>query len=129
MWQSPNGTIRNILGGTIFRQPILCSNIPRIVSSWKKPIVVARHAHGDQYMASEIIIDKPGKIKMIFEPNDGSKKIERDVFQFDTSGVAMTMYNIDKSIISLANPWLDFLTNNNIIFDDISVFIYKFPKN
>ena len=94
MWKSPNGTIRNILGGTIFRQPIICDNIPRIVSNWKRPIVVARHAFGDQYMASEIIIDKPGKLGMTFEPNDGTKKKEKMVFLFDAPGVAMTMYNI-----------------------------------
>ena len=113
MWQSPNGTIRNILGGTIFRQPIICANIPRIVSTWKKPIVVARHAFGDQYMATETIIDKPGKLKMTFEPNDGTKKIEKEVFHFDTPGIAMTMYNIDDSIIGFARACFNYGLNLN----------------
>jgi isocitrate dehydrogenase len=113
MWRSPNGTIRNILGGTIFRQPILCNNIPRIVSNWKKPIVVARHAFGDQYMATEIIIDKPGKLKMTFEPQDGTEKIEKDIFHFDTPGVAMTMYNVDNSIIGFARACFNYGLNLN----------------
>ena len=70
MWRSPNGTIRNILGGTIFRQPIICKNVPRIVTNWNKPIVVARHAFGDQYRATDTLISKPGKLKMVFEPSD-----------------------------------------------------------
>ena len=83
MWRSPNGTIRNILGGTIFRQPIICKNVPRIVSNWNKPIVVARHAFGDQYRATDTLITKPGKLKMVFEPADGSKgfaKISQNLF-------------------------------------------------
>ena len=124
MWKSPNGTIRNILGGTIFRQPIICANIPRIISNWKKPIVVARHAFGDQYMAAETIIDKPGKLKMTFEPNDGTKKKEKMVFHFDAPGVAMTMYNIDHSIIGFARAcftyglnldWSVYLSTKNTI--------------
>ena len=75
MWRSPNGTIRDVLGGTIFRQPIICSNVPRIVSNWNKPIVVARHAFGDIYKATDTIIDKPGRLKMVFEPDDGTSKI------------------------------------------------------
>ena len=82
MWLSPNGTIRNILGGTIFRQPIICSNVPRIVSNWNKPIVVARHAFGDQYKATDTIIDKAGILKMVFEPYDGSDNIEKEVYKF-----------------------------------------------
>ena len=80
MWGSPNGTIRNILGGTIFRQPIICSNVPRIVSNWNKPIVVARHAFGDQYTSTDTIISKPGQLKMVFEPDDGSDLIEKESF-------------------------------------------------
>ena len=111
MWGSPNGTIRNILGGTIFRQPIICSNVPRIVSNWNKPIVVARHAFGDQYTATDIIIPKPGKLKMIFEPDDGSNVIEKEVFQFDKPGVALSMYNLDKSIIDFAHACFNYGLN------------------
>ena len=108
MWLSPNGTIRNILGGTIFRQPIICSNVPRIVKNWNKPFIVARHAFGDQYSAIDTIIDKPGKLKMIFEPEDGSKEIVKEVYKFQSSGVAMTMYNIDHSIIDFARACFNY---------------------
>ena len=111
MWKSPNGTIRNILGGTIFRQPIICSNVPRIVSNWNKPIVVARHAFGDQYMATDILIEKPGKLKLVFEPNDGSKKIEKNVYNFTKSGVALSMYNINQSIIDFARACFNYGLN------------------
>jgi isocitrate dehydrogenase len=111
MWRSPNGTIRNILGGTIFRQPIICSNVPRIVSNWNKPIVVARHAFGDQYTATDTIIPKSGKLKMIFEPDDGSNLIEKEVFQFDKPGVALSMYNLDKSIIDFAHACFNYGLN------------------
>ena len=113
MWRSPNGTIRNILGGTIFRQPIICSNVPRIVSNWNKPIVVARHAFGDQYRATDILIDRPGKLKMIFEPEDGSEKIEREVFQFEKPGIALSMYNLDNSIIDFARSCFNYGLNLN----------------
>jgi len=124
MWRSPNGTIRNILGGTIFRQPIICSNVPRIVSNWNKPIVVARHAFGDQYKATDTIIPKPGKLKMIFEPDDGSELIEREVFQFTEPGIALSMYNLDQSIIDFAHAcftyglnlgWPVYLSTKNTI--------------
>ena len=111
MWRSPNGTIRNILGGTIFRQPIICSNVPRIVTNWNKPIVVARHAFGDQYRATDIIIDRPGKLKMIFEPNDGSAKIKKNVYEFESPGIALSMYNLDKSIIDFARACLNYGLN------------------
>jgi len=111
MWRSPNGTIRNILGGTIFRQPIICSNVPRIVSNWNKPIVVARHAFGDQYTATDTIIPKSGKLKMIFEPDDGSDLIEKEVFQFDKPGVALSMYNLDESIIDFAHACFNYGLN------------------
>jgi isocitrate dehydrogenase len=111
MWRSPNGTIRNILGGTIFRQPIICSNVPRIVSNWNKPIVVARHAFGDQYKATDTIIDRPGKLKMIFEPDDGSKIIEKDVYKFENPGVALSMYNLDHSIIDFARACFNYGLN------------------
>ena len=111
MWKSPNGTIRNVLGGTIFRQPIICSNVPRIVSNWNKPIVVARHAYADQYTATDTIIDRPGKLKMVFEPDDGTKIIEKNIFQFEKSGVALTMYNVDESIIDFARACLNYGLN------------------
>ena len=113
MWLSPNGTIRNILGGTIFRQPIICKNVPRIVSNWNKPIVVARHAFGDQYKATDTIISKPGKLKMIFEPNDGSKIIEKEVYQFTKPGIALSMYNIDDSIADFARACFNYGLNLN----------------
>ena len=124
MWKSPNGTIRNILGGTIFRQPIICSNVPRIVSNWNKPIVVARHAFGDQYKATDTLIDRPGTLKMIFEPDDGSKIIEKNVFKFDEPGIALSMYNLDESIINFAHAcfkyglnlkWSVYLSTKNTI--------------
>src|SRR5687767_14273542 len=98
MWRSPNGTIRNILDGTIFREPIICRNVPRIVSHWDKPVVVARHGFGDQYKASEIKHDGPGTIKLTFTPADGSAPIEREVYKAPGAGVTMAMYNQDESI-------------------------------
>jgi len=102
MWRSPNGTIRNILGGTIFRQPIICKNVPRIITNWNHPIVVARHAFGDQYRATDTLINKPGTLKMVFEPKDGSEGFTKDVYEFEKSGVALSMYNLDKSIEDFA---------------------------
>ena len=141
MWRSPNGTIRNILGGTIFRQPIICSNVPRIVTNWNKPIVVARHAFGDQYRATDTIIDRPGKLKMIFEPKDGSAKIEKNVYEFESPGIALSMYNVDNSIIDFSRAclnyglnlkWPVYLSTKNTIlkvydgrFKDIFENIYK----
>ena len=124
MWRSPNGTIRNILGGTIFRQPIICSNVPRIVSNWNKPIVVARHAFGDQYRATDVLIDKPGILKLVFEPDDNSEKIIKDVYKFESSGIALSMYNIDQSIVDFARAcftyglnlgWPVYLSTKNTI--------------
>tara|TARA_Y100000590_G_scaffold346065_1_gene396146 strand:- start:1432 stop:2646 length:1215 start_codon:yes stop_codon:yes gene_type:complete len=111
MWKSPNGTIRNILGGTIFRQPIVCSNVPRLVSNWNKPIIVARHAFGDQYRAIDTLIEKPGKLKIIFEPADGSKNIEKEVYEFQKSGVALSMYNLDESINDFARSCFNYGLN------------------
>jgi len=108
MWQSPNGTIRNILGGTIFRQPIICENVPRIVTNWNKPIVVARHAFGDQYRATDTLITKPGKLKMIFEPTDGSTGFIKDVYEFKKEGIALSMYNLDQSIIDFARACFNY---------------------
>ena len=107
MWRSPNGTIRNILDGTVFRQPIICKNIPRIVRSWDNPIVVGRHAFGDQYKATEMVIDKPGKLFMKYINNDG-ETLEQEVFEFSKSGVAMSMYNVDESIKGFARACFNY---------------------
>jgi isocitrate dehydrogenase len=102
MWKSPNGTIRNILGGVIFREPIIISNIPRLVPSWTKPIVVGRHAFGDQYRATDIKVPGAGTLTLTFTPTDGSEPMELNVFDFPGSGVAMAMYNLDESIRDFA---------------------------
>ncbi len=111
MWRSPNGTIRNILGGTIFRQPIICKNVPRIITNWNHPIVVARHAFGDQYRATDTLINKPGKLKMVFEPKDGSEGFTKDVYEFEKSGVALSMYNLDNSIKDFARACFNYGLN------------------
>ncbi|MDC3187036.1 NADP-dependent isocitrate dehydrogenase [Pelagibacteraceae bacterium] len=111
MWRSPNGTIRNILGGTIFRQPIICKNVPRIITNWNHPIVVARHAFGDQYRATDTLINKPGKLKMVFEPKDGSEGFIKDVYEFEKSGVALSMYNLDNSIKDFARACFNYGLN------------------
>jgi isocitrate dehydrogenase len=108
MWKSPNGTIRNILGGVIFREPIIISNIPRLVPSWTKPIVIGRHAHGDQYKATDFVVPGPGKVTMTFQPADGSKPMEFQVADFSGSGVAMGMYNFDDSIKDFARASLNY---------------------
>ena len=102
MWKSPNGTIRNILDGTIFREPIICRNVPRLVPHWDKPVVVARHGFGDQYRATDLKFDGPGTLKVMFQPADGSPAIEREVFKAPGAGVALTMYNLDDSITGFA---------------------------
>lgn len=102
MWKSPNGTIRNILGGVIFREPIIMSNIPRLVPTWTKPIIVGRHAFGDQYRATDFKVPGPGTLTMTFTPADGSEPMEFQVFEFPESGVAMGMYNLDDSIRDFA---------------------------
>ena len=102
MWRSPNGTIRNILGGVIFREPIVISNIPRLVPGWSKPIVIGRHAFGDQYRATDFVVPGPGKLSVSFVPEDGGEPIEIDVYDYPGGGVAMTMYNLDDSIRDFA---------------------------
>jgi isocitrate dehydrogenase len=102
MWKSPNGTIRNILGGTVFREPIICSNVPRIVPNWKKPIVVGRHAHADQYKATDVRIPGAGKLKMVFEPAAGGAPQTWEIMDFKDAGIAMGMYNTDESIEGFA---------------------------
>ena len=108
MWRSPNGTIRNILGGTVFREPILCTNVPRLVPGWTKPIVIGRHAFGDQYRATDFRVEEPGKLTMRFEPASGGTATEYEVFDFPEPGVAMGMYNLDDSIRDFARACLNF---------------------
>jgi isocitrate dehydrogenase len=108
MWKSPNGTIRNILDGTIFREPIICQNVPRLIPHWNKPVVVARHGFGDQYRATDIHFDGPGTLKMTFTPKDGGAPIEREVFQAPGAGVAMAMYNLDASIRGFAQACFNY---------------------
>ena len=141
MYRSPNGTIRNILGGTVFRQPIIAKNVPRLVPGWTKPIVIGRHAFGDQYRATDTVIPTAGKLRMTFEPSDGSEKIHKEIFDFPGSGVAMTMYNLDESIKGFARAcfnygldlgWPVYLSTKNTIlkvydgrFKDIFNDIYE----
>jgi isocitrate dehydrogenase len=108
MWKSPNGTIRNILGGVIFREPIIISNIPRLVPGWNKPIIVGRHAFGDQYRATDFTFDGPGTLTISFQPNDGSEAQSFEVFQAPGAGVAMAMYNLDESIRDFARASLNY---------------------
>ncbi len=113
MWKSPNGTIRNILDGTIFREPIICQNVPRLVGHWDKPVVIGRHGFGDQYRATEIKFDSPGTLKLIFTPADGSAPVEKEVFKAPAAGVAMSMYNLDESIKGFARACLNYGLNRN----------------
>jgi len=124
MWRSPNGTIRNILGGTVFREPIICKNVPRLVPGWTDPIVIGRHAFGDQYRATDLVVPGPGKLSMKYEPEDGSEAIEYEVFEFPGGGVALGMYNLDESIkgfaracfnYGLARKWPVYLSTKNTI--------------
>ena len=108
MWKSPNGTVRNILGGVIFREPIIIKNVPRLVPHWTKPIVIGRHAFGDQYRATDFLVPSAGKLTMTFVPEDGSKPIEFNVFDFPSSGIAMGMYNIDASIRDFARASMNY---------------------
>ncbi len=108
MWKSPNGTIRNILDGTVFRQPIICRNVPRLVPGWTQPIVIGRHAFGDQYRATDILIPGKGRFSIRFEPADGGPAIEHLVFDFPGSGVALAMYNLDESIRGFARACLNY---------------------
>ncbi|TVQ93051.1 MAG: isocitrate dehydrogenase (NADP(+)) [Bacteroidetes bacterium] len=107
MWRSPNGTIRNILGGTVFREPILISNIPRLVPGWTKPICIGRHAFGDQYRATDFVTKGPGKLTITFTPDDGSQEISHEVYQFEGDGVALSMYNTDESISGFARACMN----------------------
>ena len=113
MWKSPNGTIRNILGGVIFREPIIISNIPRLVPGWTKPVIIGRHAFGDQYKATDFKVPAAGSLTMTFTPADGSAPMEFNVFDFPGAGVAMGMYNLDESIRDFARASLRYGLNRN----------------
>jgi len=108
MWRSPNGTIRNELDGTVFREPIICKNIPKLVPGWTDPIVIGRHAFGDQYRATDFVVPGAGVLKISFTPADGSAPIERDVFTFKSPGVALSMYNVDESIFGFARACMNY---------------------
>ena len=108
MWRSPNGTIRNILGGTVFRQPIIMRNVPRLVPGWTEAIVIGRHAFGDQYRATDFLVPGPGKLTMTFEPAGGGAPVSREIFDFPESGVAMGMYNLDESIRGFARACFNY---------------------
>ena len=108
MYKSPNGTIRNILGGTVFRQPIICSNVPRLVPGWTRPIVIGRHAFGDQYRATDIKVSGPGTLTLTFQPADGSHATTETVYDFPDGGVAMAMYNLDESIKGFARACMNY---------------------
>ena len=141
MWKSPNGTIRNILGGTVFRQPIICRNVPRLIPGWTKPIVIGRHAFGDQYRATDFVVPSAGKLTVTFTPDDGSAPIQREVYDFPGGGVAMAMYNVDESIRGFARAcmnygldvgWSVYLSTKNTIlkaydgrFKDLFAEIYE----
>jgi isocitrate dehydrogenase len=141
MWLSPNGTIRNILGGTVFRQPIICKNVPRLVPGWTKPIVIGRHAYGDQYRATDFVVPGKGKLTVKFVPEGGGPTIEKEVFNFPGAGITMSMYNLDESIEGFARAcfnyaldlgWPLYLSTKNTIlkaydgrFKDIFQEIYE----
>ncbi len=108
MWRSPNGTIRNILGGTVFREPIICENVPRLVPGWTESIVIGRHAHGDQYRATDFLVPGAGKLTMTFTPEDDGDPMNFDVMEFDAPGIAMGMYNLDESIRGFARACMNY---------------------
>jgi isocitrate dehydrogenase len=108
MWKSPNGTIRNILNGTVFREPIVIKNIPRLVPGWTKPIVVGRHAYGDQYRATDLRIPGPGKLTLTYTPAEGGEPQTHEVFTYEGAGVAMAMYNTDESIRGFARSCFEY---------------------
>ncbi len=111
MWRSPNGTIRNILGGVVFREPIICSNVPRLVPGWTKPIVIGRHAHGDQYKATDYVVPGPGTVTLTYTPADGGSPVEMEVAKFPGPGVTMGMYNLDNSIRDFARACFNYGIN------------------
>jgi isocitrate dehydrogenase len=114
MWKSPNGTIRNILDGTIFREPIICRNVPRYIPGWVKPIVVGRHAFGDQYRATDMVVSEPGTLTLTFTPDGGGAPTSFEVFRFPGAGVALSMYNLDASIIGFARACFNYGLSRNL---------------
>ena len=113
MWRSPNGTIRNILGGTVFREPIICKNVPKLVPGWTDPIIIGRHAFGDQYRATDFLVPGKGKLEMKWTSDDGKQKKEFEVFNFPSSGVALSMYNLDDSIRDFAKACMNYGLQRN----------------
>ena len=113
MWRSPNGTIRNILGGTVFREPIICKNVPKLVPGWTSPIIIGRHAYGDQYKATDFLVPGKGKLEIKWTSVDGKEKKEFDVFNFPSSGVALSMYNLDDSIKDFARACMNYGLQRN----------------
>src|ERR1700736_2996606 len=114
MYRSPNGTIRNILGGVIFREPIVISNIPRLVPGWTKPIVIGRHAFGDQYHATDMVVPGEGRLTLTYTPSNGDEPVELDVYEFHGGGIAMAMYNVDDSIRDFARASLRYGLNRGL---------------
>ena len=113
MWKSPNGTIRNYLGGTVFREPILCKNVPRYVQGWTKPIIIGRHAFGDQYRATDFVAPGAGKFEIVYKPADGSEPTTMEVYEFKGPGVLMGMYNTDESITGFAHASFKYALERN----------------
>ncbi|CAH8491943.1 unnamed protein product [Schistosoma bovis] len=113
MWLSPNGTIRNILGGTVFREPILCANVPRLVPGWTRPIVIGRHAHGDQYKATDMVIKEQGVLELVFTPKSSGLEKRVKVFDFNGGGIGLSMYNTDESIYGFARSCFEYALNKN----------------
>lgn len=113
MWRSPNGTIRNALNGIVFREPIIINNIPKLIPGWTKPIIVGRHAFGDQYKATDYVVKQPGKFQLVFKPEDGSDPVEMNVFDFQAGGVMMGMYNTDESIRGFAHASFQYALQRN----------------
>ena len=111
MWRSPNATIRNLIGGTIFREPIICQNVPRYIKHWDKPIIIGRHGFGDQYAGSDFLFDKPGELSMSYSPNDGSEGIKRQLYKAAGPGVALGMFNTDESISAFARASMLYALN------------------
>lgn len=114
MWLSPNGTIRNILGGTVFRESIIIPRIPRLIPGWEKPIVIGRHAHGDQYKATDLVIEEPGKLELVFTPKNGGEPITKTVFDYKDRGVGLAMYNTDESIVGFAHSSFKMALSQNL---------------
>jgi isocitrate dehydrogenase len=114
MWKSPNGTIRNILDGTVFREPIICRNVPKYVQGWQKPIMIGRHAFGDQYRATDVRIEQPGSIQLVFTPADGSAAKTYPVYMFEAPGVVMGMYNVDASIFGFARSCFNYALQRQV---------------